>query len=200
MGSQKSLAVRLSKLKTFANANTTLEQYATDSDVAAQVIHNADMLGDIENKHVIDLGCGTGILGLGAVYYGARKATLLDIDEGAVAIAKENARALEIDSVGYILEPVRPVQGDVVIMNPPFGTKILHADKAFLLAAFKSAPIVHSMHLASAEDFVKKLAKDEGFTVTHVWPIDFPLKNTMRQHKKRRTYIDVIIVRFSKTQ
>lgn len=200
MGSQKSLAVRLSKLKTFTRANTTLEQYTTDSDIAAHVIHAADMLGDIEGKHVLDLGCGTGILGLGAVYYGARKATLLDVDKHAIAVAKENAAALDIDDVGYIPGSVRPVQADTVIMNPPFGTKVLHADKKFLLAAFKSAPVVYSMHLFSAEDFVVQLAQDSGFEVTHVWPVSFPLKNTMRQHKKKRTYIDVIIVRFTKTK
>jgi len=198
MGSQKSLAVRLSRLKTFIKPNTTLEQYATDSNIAAQVIHSADMLGDVEGKHIVDLGAGTGILGLGALLYGAAKATLLDIDDKALHVAQENADALEV-APEIIHSPLRAVQGDVVIMNPPFGTKTTHADKEFLLAAFKSAPVVYSMHLASAQDFVRIVARDEGFAATHVWPVSFPLPNTMKQHKQKRTYIDVIIVRFTKT-
>ncbi len=198
MGSQKSLAVRLSKLQTFITPNTSLEQYSTDSEIAAQLIHNADMLGDIEGKHIADLGAGTGILGLGALYYGASHVTLVDIDEKALSIAAQNARALNVEGITYIHAPVQPVRADVVLMNPPFGTKTVHADKEFLLVAFLSADVVYSMHLASSEEFVRSLGKEHGFALTHVWPVSFPLKQTMRQHKKKRTYIDVIMVRLQR--
>lgn len=198
MGSQKSLAVTLSKLKGFSQPDTTLEQYATDSDIAALVLHSADMLGDIEGKHIVDLGAGTGILGLGALYYGAKRATLLDIDQTALDIAKENAAQLEVTNAEFVCSAVQPTAGDVVVMNPPFGTKTQHADRAFLYAAFESAPVVYSMHLASTKDFIQTLANEHSYELTHTWRVGFPLKNTMRQHKKKRTYIDVLLVRLAK--
>lgn len=41
--------------------------------------------------HLLDLGCGTGILSIGALHLGARSAVAVDIEENAVAAAVENA-------------------------------------------------------------------------------------------------------------
>lgn len=43
------------------------------------------------NMKVLDVGCGSGILGISAVLLGARSADGLDIDEVAVRVANENA-------------------------------------------------------------------------------------------------------------
>jgi ribosomal protein L11 methyltransferase len=42
---------------------------------------------------VIDVGCGSGILSIGAVKLGAAKALAVDIDNGAIVSTKENAQA-----------------------------------------------------------------------------------------------------------
>jgi len=44
------------------------------------------------NRHVLDVGTGTGILGIAAAKLGAGKVVCVDIDKQAVAIAAENAR------------------------------------------------------------------------------------------------------------
>ena len=46
---------------------------------------------DMENKTVLDMGCGTGILGILASMKGAKKVTAIDIDEWSFNGAKENA-------------------------------------------------------------------------------------------------------------
>ena len=41
---------------------------------------------------VLDVGCGTGILGIGAALLGARRVVGIDVDEPALLLARENAR------------------------------------------------------------------------------------------------------------
>lgn len=49
--------------------------------------HKEKLLG----KSMLDLGCGSGILGLVGLLYGAKDVLLVDIDEDAVAVSRENA-------------------------------------------------------------------------------------------------------------
>ena len=48
-------------------------------------------LMDVKGKTVIDVGCGSGILGIAAAILGAKSVYMCDIDEQAVRFAKENA-------------------------------------------------------------------------------------------------------------
>ena len=50
-----------------------------------------------ENAHVLDMGCGSGILSIGALLLGAKDAVAVDIDEVASRIAREN-----LDSNGFL--------------------------------------------------------------------------------------------------
>ncbi|MFU0799705.1 MAG: 50S ribosomal protein L11 methyltransferase [Xylanivirga thermophila] len=43
-------------------------------------------------SHVLDVGCGTGILGISSALLGAKSVIAVDIDENAVKVAKENAK------------------------------------------------------------------------------------------------------------
>jgi len=43
------------------------------------------------NSLVLDIGCGTGILGIAAILLGARGSTLIDIDTQAIKVAKANS-------------------------------------------------------------------------------------------------------------
>ena len=76
INSKSSLAIILSKLKLFSKPQLNLEQYPTDSEIAAEVLWNAHMNDDLDNKVVADLGCGTGILGIGALLLHSKKGFL----------------------------------------------------------------------------------------------------------------------------
>ena len=65
------LGVILSRLRVFYKAKVRVEQYPTDSEIAAQMLWESHLRGDIEGKVIVDLGCGTGILGIGALILGA---------------------------------------------------------------------------------------------------------------------------------
>ena len=54
-----------------------------------------------ENDRVLDLGCGSGILSIGAVLLGAQECTAIDIDANSVKIAGENAEKNNIPAEKY---------------------------------------------------------------------------------------------------
>lgn len=56
---------------------------------------------DIDNKEVLDLGCGSGILSIGALLLGAKHVNMVDIDENSVKIAKENTALNGFDDSKY---------------------------------------------------------------------------------------------------
>ncbi|HII71761.1 TPA: methyltransferase [Candidatus Woesearchaeota archaeon] len=211
-GSKAGLAVQLSRLKIFESPDIKLEQYPTDSEVAAAALWNMSLLGDIEGKTIADLGCGTGILGIGELMLGAKKAFFVDVDKKVLDILRENLEAVGADEEIYeIIEkditdlggagglPQKGEKIDVVIQNPPFGTKEEHADKAFLETAFRLAPVVCSFHKTTTKGFVEAVTRDNGFKITHMWEFLFPLKQTQKFHKDRIRRIEVTCFRMERT-
>lgn len=53
---------------------------------------------DIKDKTILDVGCGSGILGIAALKLGARSAVLLDTDENAVKVARDNLALNKINA------------------------------------------------------------------------------------------------------
>ena len=88
--SKSGLAIVLSKLEGFKEPKVRVEQYIMDSEIGAFVLWNAALLGDIKQKVSVDLGCGTGILGIGALILGAKMVYFVDSDQEALETAKEN--------------------------------------------------------------------------------------------------------------
>jgi putative methylase len=210
-GSKKQLAVFLSKLEVFAEADPRLEQYPTDSEVAASVLWAALMQGDIEEKTVADFGCGTGILGIGALALGAKHVTFIDIDQRVLPPLMANLHRLEeeLDEelsnyeivTGNVSEfRLTTVDGreltlDTVLQNPPFGTRDEHADVQFIEAASRLSSVIYSLHKTSTLQYLRRFAQTHALTVSVEWPFSFPLKATMAHHTKRLQRIDVTCLR-----
>jgi putative methylase len=196
---QKQLAMQLSKLVSVKDKKVNLEQYQTDSEIAAEILWAAFMQGDIEDKSIADFGCGNGILGIGALLLGAKKAMLVDIDNKCINAANDNLKLLKLKATLLNCD-ISKVQGrfDTVLQNPPFGTKTEHADKAFLLKAMESADVVYSFHKSSTESFVNAVAEDNGFKVVNKWLFKFPIKQSFEFHKKKVAYVDVGCYRLAK--
>jgi release factor glutamine methyltransferase len=69
---------------------------------------------------VIDVGCGSGVLGFAAAKLGASRVYGSDVSPEAVRVAEENARRLGLADVmefrvGNLLEPVQDVGADVIL-------------------------------------------------------------------------------------
>ena len=205
MNNKNALARALSLLQPFHSPQTSLEQYQTSSEIAASVLWLAHLHKDIHHKTGADLGCGTGLFGLGALLLGAKLVHFVDIDPAALASAQANQALLE-KAFGKKLPShfhrmplaafTTPV--DVVIQNPPFGVQKSHADRAFLLKAMEISSTVYSLHKIESAAFIAHLVQQHGFQVDQVVSLPFPLKKTLFFHRKKTYYVDVGVWRIVK--
>ncbi|MFA5141630.1 MAG: METTL5 family protein [Candidatus Woesearchaeota archaeon] len=184
------LAIILSKLKVFENPRADLEQYPTWSEIAAVMLWKCYMDGNL--KTIADLGAGTGILGIGAALLGAKKVYMVEIDENAIKIAKENQKTIEKEygiklPITYINKPISEFRTkvDTIIQNPPFGVQKEHADKEFLEKAMEISDNIYSLHKIESQNFVQKLANDRGFGLVDTIGFHFLIKRSMEFHTKR---------------
>src|SRR3989344_1389459 len=206
ISSKSGLAIILSGLEGFESPKVRQEQYPTDSEVAASVLWSAYLLGDIEGEGIADLGCGTGILGIGALLLGADKVVFIDSDKNALETAKNSISKLKSEgySIGKAefkcqdISDIRNLKAEVVIQNPPFGTKKRHADISFLEKALATAPIVYSFHKSESKGFLERFSAGKGFKITHIWGFKFPLKAAFSFHRRQIHRIDASCFRFEK--
>ncbi len=201
MLTKSGLAIALSKLSVFDSPKMFAEQYATDSEAAAEILWNATMNGDIEGKVIADFGAGTGILGIGALLLGAKKVFFIDNDEAALKIAADNLKKLQLKNFEILDRDISKVklQADVVIQNPPFGTKTAHIDREFLAKAFDTASVIYSFHKSSTKRFVESFSRDSSFSITHVYEILLPLKRQHAFHTRRIHRIEVACFRLQQS-
>ena len=68
-----------------------------------QCIRATQKLGTLDRKTILDIGCGTGILGLIALMLGASNATFIDIEPAAKQTVIENAKLNNLEGVKEIL-------------------------------------------------------------------------------------------------
>ena len=62
----------MQEIESFAEPKEELEQYQTNAKIAGEMLHNiSNNFHEFDKMNVIDLGCGTGILGIAAALCGA---------------------------------------------------------------------------------------------------------------------------------
>jgi ribosomal protein L11 methyltransferase len=74
---------------------------------------------ELEDRLVIDYGCGSGILGLAAALRGAREARLVDIDAQALTASRANAERNDLTARVRLCTPetLPPEPADVLVAN-----------------------------------------------------------------------------------
>lgn len=105
MMKKKELISIIQSLNDFRNHKIELEQYTTDAVTTADFIYfvgldNQDLVGNI----IIDLGAGTGRLGLAALIFGASGLVAVEKDEDALDVLKENAKKLGVSEKVLIIK------------------------------------------------------------------------------------------------
>jgi len=203
MATKSELTQQLGVVVGFDDPRADLEQYRTPPELAAHLVHVADLQGDIDGRVVVDLGCGTGMLALGAALRGPETVVGLDIDPDPLATARENERRVASTSaVSWVRAdateaPLCPDGPTTVVMNPPFGAQDgnEHADRAFLATAAEVATVSYSIHNADSAGFVEAFADDNGGSVTHAFRTEFTLPRAFDFHEADSRTIDVELFR-----
>lgn len=198
MATKSELAQQLGVVAGFENPRAPLEQYRTPPAVAASLIHTADLQGDIDGQTVVDLGCGTGMLGLAAALRGPTRVVSLDIDAAPLATAQENQRRVaSTTTIDWIradatAPPLCLEEPVTVVMNPPFGAQSgnEHADREFLETTAALATVSYSIHNAGSQSFVESFAADNGGTVTHAYAVELDVPRQFEFHDDEMAAID----------
>ena len=198
------LAIFLSKLKKIESPKFWLEQYYLSSELAAEILNIAYLNNDIKNKEILDLGCGNGILAIGASKLGAKLCIGVDIDKDAIRVAKENSK--ELNNVFFVVIDIKNFflkrKVDTIIQNPPFGLKsIRHMDRMFLEKAFSLSNKVYSLHRNGYKktiNFLENFAKKFGFDVEGSIKFKLDLFKIFPFHKSHKKKIEVRLYIFKK--
>ena len=203
MSTKSRLTQQLGVVAGFENPRADLEQYRTPPDLAAHLVHTADLYGDVEDRVVVDLGCGTGMLALAAALRGPAAVVGLDLDPGPLATARENeARVGTTSAVAWLRAdatraPLCPDRPTTVVMNPPFGAQAgnEHADRGFLETAAEIADVSYSVHNADSADFVEAFVADHAGEVTHAFEATVDLPRQFDFHESDREAVDAEVFR-----
>ncbi|XP_058064413.1 rRNA N6-adenosine-methyltransferase Mettl5 [Anopheles bellator] len=207
--------IKLKKLETFLQSvddfvklkvKVKLEQYMTPPHIASQVLYDIQTkFKDLEDRSVLDLGCGSGMLSIGAALLGASYVIGAEIDPDAVEIFLKNCTEFELANIDCVqvdvlqLETLFGVgQFDIVLMNPPFGTKQNSGiDMAFLHVGIKLARCaVYSMHKSSTRDFIRKKVAQWNVKGTVLAELRYNLESTYKFHKRSSVDVAVDLWRF----
>ncbi len=205
MATKRELVGQLAVVAGFENPTVELEQYPTPPDLAAHVIHIADLQGDIEAKTVVDLGTGTGMLALGAALRGPARVVGVEVEREPLEMARQNRRRVGTTA------PIHWIQADAtrgslrldepttVVMNPPFGAQEGQsgADKGFLRTASAVADVSYSIHNRGSREFIEAFADDHGGDVTRAYRATFELDNQFEFHTEQRREIETEVFRIA---
>ena len=189
---RKELAIILEKVQPLKKPKISLEQYTIPSELAATILHIVNFTyDDIKDKIICDLGCGSGRFAIGAALLGAKVVYAVDIDNDAIQLAKENAKKIGVKNIIFIRSDIRKLEEltcDVVIMNPPFGTKKRHSDIIFLEKAMQIGDIIYSLHKSGEEirRFITSFVKSKGRNVDVILKFVFEIPHMFEHHRKTK--------------
>ncbi len=131
---------------------------------------------------VLDLGCGYGVVGIVAALLAPKgRVTLVDINQRAVALARENIRANGIENAealqGDGFAPIRGGRFDVIALNPPIraGLPVVHrlvaeaaehlnpGGRFYLVGRTKQGVVRIAKKIGAIFGEARELAKGGGF-------------------------------------
>ncbi len=175
----------LSQIKPHPSPKANLEQYTIPTETAAILLYLATYVhNDIIDKTVLDMGCGTGRLALGAAFLGGKQVVGIDIDKTSIESAFANSVRTGLrQKTQWITGDIGTIRGefDTILQNPPFGVQRRGADRKFLEKALKTGKMVYSLHksLYNLEDI--GAFKANSHYIVSVAPAPF-IENLVMEH------------------
>lgn len=195
---KKHLEMAIQKVPKHPNPKVDLEQYSTPATIAADLLWNAYSLGDIADKKVMDLGCGTGIFAIASKLLGAASAIGVDIDKDSIDLASSYC-----GDVNFICSDICDLENDfdvdTIFQNPPFGSQKnakKGADLKFISKAVELSPkVLYSFHMASTEEFLISYFEKNDLEITHIFRYNFPIPKIYEFHTRESANVEVIVIR-----
>lgn len=195
---KKHLEMAIQKVPKHPNPKVDLEQYSTPATIAADLLWNAYSLGDIADKKVMDLGCGTGIFAIASKLLGAASAIGVDIDKDSTDLASSYC-----GDVDFICSDICDLENDfdvdTIFQNPPFGSQKnakKGADLKFISKAIELSPkVLYSFHMASTEEFLISYFEKNDLEITHIFRYNFPISKIYEFHTRESANVEVIVIR-----
>ena len=195
---KKHLEMAIQKVPKHPNPKVDLEQYSTPATIAADLLWNAYSLGDIADKKVMDLGCGTGIFAIASKLLGAASAIGVDIDKDSTDLASSYC-----GDVDFICSDICDLENDfdvdTIFQNPPFGSQKnakKGADLKFISKAIELSPkVLYSFHMASTEEFLISYFEKNDLEITHIFRYNFPIPKIYEFHTKESANVEIIVIR-----
>lgn len=195
---KKHLEMTIQKVPKHPNPKVDLEQYSTPATIAADLLWNAYSLGDIADKKVMDLGCGTGIFAIASKLLGAASAIGVDIDKDSIDLASSYC-----GDVNFICSDICDLENDfdvdTIFQNPPFGSQKnakKGADLKFISKAIELSPkVLYSFHMASTEEFLISYFEKNDLEITHIFRYNFPIPKIYEFHTRESANVEVIVIR-----
>jgi putative methylase len=191
----------ISEIETHPTPKAYLEQYTIPSQVAAETLFIATYVyNDIIDKTVVDLGCGTGRLAIGAALLGARETFGVDVDKVAVNVARKNAETIDMrKKTHWIVADIDFMQGtfDTVLQNPPFGVQRRRADRKFIKKSLELGRRIYSLHKSGERnrEFIKRFIEKHGGKVTGIFPMKMDVPRMFEFHTKKKHIVQVDLYR-----
>ena len=198
----KKLEMLLQQIESFVDPTPDLEQYpitTRGASIILTIIGNT--YNDILDKIIGDLGCGTGILAIGAALLGAKEVVGVDIDEKQLKTAQTNAIKLDVsEKVRWLKLDVQDFSTslEIIIQNPPFGIQQKPSmDTIFLKQAIKHASTIYSIHKSGEKvrTYLRKFIQNQNATVDAIIPIEISLPHLYKFHRKKRYPIKIDLYR-----
>ncbi len=192
---KKELERALQRVTPHTRPRPDLEQYSTPATIAADMLYTAHTFGDVEGREVVDLGCGSGILSIGAALLGAERVTGIDVDPQAIDDARRNVEEAGV-KVELLNTDIRDadLRADTVIMNPPFGAQRRNADRPFLETALRIAPRAYSLHNARTLGFLVGMIRAMDATIFFHKSYKFEIPHLFEFHDRKKKDIEVVLL------
>lgn len=126
------------------------------------------------SETVLDIGCGSGILGIAAAKLGAGKVYASDLDVSAIPVAEENTKRNHVDDVMEVhcgdlmqIEALRAVTPDVIVSNI-IADVIIGFTPDVAKKLKKGGAFIASGIIRERESDVTKALTDSGFTIRDI--------------------------------
>lgn len=210
----KDIEMLLQSVEGFQSPKIKHEQYETGHHIGARMLFSMNSYDDIKDKTILDLGIGCGRLGIGCAFLEASFVLGVDIDPDALSQCAANCDKLReeveeeacLTNIDLICADVCDdsfwckfdKSFQVVVMNPPFGTKNNKGiDMLFLKRAINCATdTVYSLHKSSTREYILKKVKDWGVKAEVLAQLRYDLPKTYKFHKKQSKDVEVDFYRF----